>query len=148
MDHRRKGEERALSFYLGVMSDRKNYEPSRDLPNLFLVVRLAGNTDKNSWLITRVDDAAELEVESKVRITINYFQLANHPILKVRTALRHKAVGRIIDSYIDRYGASRCVVQSNRSDSRISRISAKEVFVQVRKTVAIAVISSRRSRQA
>ena len=33
MDHRRKGEERALSFYLGVMSDRKNYEPSRDLPN-------------------------------------------------------------------------------------------------------------------
>jgi hypothetical protein len=62
MDHRRKGEERALSFYLGVMSDRKNYEPSRDLPNLFLVVRLAGNTDKNSWLITRVDDAAELEV--------------------------------------------------------------------------------------
>ena len=51
-----------MSFYLGVMSDRKNYEPSRDLPNLFLVVRLAGNTDKNSWLITRVDDAAELEV--------------------------------------------------------------------------------------
>lgn len=90
-----------MSFYFGVMSGHKNYEPSRDLPNLFSVVRLAGNTNKNSWLITLVDNAAELEVESKVRITINYFQLGNHPILKVRTALRHEAVGRIIDSYID-----------------------------------------------
>ena len=90
-----------MSFYLGVMSDRKNYEPSRDLPNLFLVVRLAGNTDKNSWLITRVDDAAEFEVGAKIRITINYFQFGAHPILKVCTALRHKAVGRIINSYID-----------------------------------------------
>lgn len=100
MDHRGKGEERALSFCRGGWTVTKK-EPYRGLPNLFSVARLAGNTDKTSWIITLVNDVAELEVGTKVRITINYFQLGVHPILKVCTALRHKAVGRIINSYID-----------------------------------------------